>query len=280
MQRFRQGFTALPPAGRYGEAYRKSKQHGLALAEQGGWLMASELLQTGVDFSFAPVLDLDFGVSEVIGDRGFDRDPDNVSALAHAWMQGAHQAGMAVVGKHYPGHGWVRADSHKALPVDTRLLDELLLEDLRPFERMIRSGMEAIMPAHVIYKNIDPQLAGFSSFWLKEVLRNRLGFQGVIFSDDLSMAAAGNAGGYAERATAALHAGCDMVLACNNRPGAAEILDALAAYNDPVAHLRLIRMHGRRTSKETPLREDPRWAAAVHALSAAETPQPLELDME
>lgn len=280
VQRFREGFSWIPPAAWFGEQYKKHPTRGLKLAEQGGWLMAAELISCGVDFSFAPVLDLGVGVSQVIGDRAFSAHPETVAKLAHAWMQGVHAAGMASVGKHFPGHGGVEADSHHALPVDHRRFEDLEMDDLRPFERMIHYGMEAIMPAHVIYERMDSQLAGFSPFWLKQILRKRLGFQGVIFSDDLSMAAAGEAGDYIERTQAALNAGCDMVLVCNNRAGAKAVLDSLIAYNDPAAHVRLVRMHGRGRLSRQSLHLDPRWRQSVEAMAAAEVSTTLDLDLE
>ncbi|MCU7935119.1 MAG: beta-N-acetylhexosaminidase [Candidatus Thiodiazotropha sp. (ex Dulcina madagascariensis)] len=280
VQRFREGFSPLPPAAWYGEQYQNQPEQGLRLAEQGGWLMASELRACGVDFSFAPVLDLGYGVSEVIGDRAFSKNPETVARLAQAWMQGCHSAGMAVVGKHFPGHGGVEADSHLALPVDQRRFEDLEMEDLRPFERMIHAGMEAIMPAHVIYAHIDRDLAGFSRFWLRKVLRQQLGFQGVIFSDDLNMAAAEEAGDYGGRASAALSAGCDMILICNNRPAALEILARLADYTDPAAHVRLVRMHGRKHTTLQQVHLDPRWKSAVNRLSIVPEEASLDLDLE
>ncbi|MES9993958.1 MAG: beta-N-acetylhexosaminidase [Candidatus Thiodiazotropha sp.] len=277
VQRFREGFTPLPPAAWYGEQYQKNSEQGMQLAQLGGWLMASELRACGVDFSFAPVLDIGFGISEVIGDRAFSQQPEVVARLAKAWMHGSHDAGMAVVGKHFPGHGGVEADSHLALPIDQRRFEDLEMEDLRPFETMIHAGMEAIMPAHVIYSHIDKELAGFSPFWLKKVLRQQLGFQGVIFSDDLNMAAAGEAGGYGDRAVAALSAGCDMVLICNNRPAAREVLDRLKDYEDPAAHVRLVRMHGRKRKNLPQLHLDPQWRSAVNRLSVA--PEVISLDL-
>ncbi len=280
VQRFRDGFTHLPPAAWYGEQHRRNAALGLRLAEEGGWLMASELRACGVDFSFAPVLDVGHGVSQVIGDRAFSRDPDEVGQLAHAWMKGCHSAGMAVVGKHFPGHGGVEADSHSALPVDVRPIEDIELEDLRPFEHMIQSGMEAIMPAHVIYEKIDPNLAGFSSFWLQHVLRRQLRFQGVIFSDDLNMTAADAAGSYAARAASAVQAGCDMVLICNNRQAALEIVEHLQQHNDPAAHVRLLRMHGRNPIDLQTLHEEPRWRAAVDKLAYDPEMGPLSLNLE
>ncbi|MES9862544.1 MAG: beta-N-acetylhexosaminidase [Candidatus Thiodiazotropha sp. LLP2] len=280
VQRFRAGFSELPPALWYGEQYRQHQEQGVKLTELGGWLMASELRACGVDFSFAPVLDLGLGVSEVIGDRAFSKQPDEVACLAQAWMQGCHEAGMAVVGKHFPGHGGVAADSHHALPIDQRRFEDLQMEDLRPFERMIDAGMEAIMPAHVIYQRIDKDLAGFSGFWLKNVLRKQLGFQGVIFSDDLDMAAAREAGDYGERAIAAIEAGCDMVLVCNNRSAAWTVLERLKDYNDPAAHVRLVRMHGRKHRTLQQIHLDPRWKQAVNQLSVIPQENMLDLNLE
>ncbi|MCW8829666.1 MAG: beta-N-acetylhexosaminidase, partial [Gammaproteobacteria bacterium] len=227
VQRFRQGFTRLPAARRFGEIHEHDPRRARQLAEQAGWVMASELRAVGVDFSFAPVLDLDYGISEVIGDRAFHRRPQVVAELASAMMLGMQRAGMAATGKHFPGHGAVEADSHEAIPVDRREVEAILHEDVVPYERMIANGMAAVMPAHVIYSEVDEQPAGFSSFWLREVLRKRLGFQGIIFSDDLNMEGASVAGDYVARARAALDAGCDMVLICNNPEAARSILDGL-----------------------------------------------------
>jgi len=280
VQRFREGFTLLPAAAsfaaRCGEDLRAARQ----AARETGWLMAAELRAVGVDFSFAPVLDLNFGLSSVIGDRAFADSPELVGRLAGAWMLGAREAGMISVGKHFPGHGGVVADSHLALPVDDRALDELMQRDLRPFARLIDNGLEGIMPAHVIYSACDAQPAGFSRFWLHDVLRGRLRFQGVIFSDDLSMAAAEHAGCYGERAQAALKAGCDMVLVCNNPQGAREVLDTLEDYHDPVAQSRMVRLHGRPARSMEQLREDRRWHRAVELAAQfnAETNLALNLD--
>jgi beta-N-acetylhexosaminidase len=267
VQRFREGFTTLPPAAWYGQLYAHSPAHACTLAEQAGWLMAAELRAAGVDFSFAPVLDLGGGPSRVIGERAFHPRPIPAAALAQAWVRGAHEAGMASVGKHFPGHGGVEADSHVALPIDERPYEDLQMDDLIPFQRLIDQGLEAIMPAHVIYRRCAPEPAGFSPFWLGEVLRRRLGFQGVIFSDDLSMAAAGHAGGPAARARAALAAGCDMVLVCNDRPAALQVVETLRDHADPVSQTRLVRMHGRRRQSLSDLRLDPRWRSAVRALA-------------
>jgi beta-N-acetylhexosaminidase len=267
VQRFREGFTRLPPARRFGELSLAHPASARRFAKAVGWLMAAELRSVGVDFSFAPVLDLDRGLSRVIGDRAFADAVDTVSDLALAWSEGMHEAGMAAVGKHFPGHGGVVQDSHEELPVDRRSFEDIEMEDLVPFERLISRGLEAVMPAHLVYPRIDPNPAGFSSFWLRRILRHRLGFQGVIFSDDLNMAAAAAAGGDAERAVSALEAGCDILLVCNNRPAALEVLQSLADRDDPTVHLRCLRMHGRQGFERERLRLDPRWRRGLRAVA-------------
>ncbi len=279
VQRFRDGFTRLPPTAWFGELHDHNPKHAFDVARQVGWLMASELRAAGVDFSFAPVLDRDRGISAVIGDRAFHEGAGTVAELAHSWMRGVHEAGMAAVGKHFPGHGSVAEDSHTDLPIDRRRFEDILMDDLLPFERMIYYGLEAIMPAHVIYEQVDPKAASFSRFWLQEVLRGRLEFQGVVFSDDLNMQAAGVAGGFGDRARAALEAGCDTVLVCNNRTGAESVLDELKGYDRPASHVRLMRMHGRHPVTRAELHEDPRWQAAVRAVAQYEESPSLSLDL-
>lgn len=268
VQRFRSGFTVLPPARRFGEIHDENPKRALRLAESAGWLMATELRAVDIDFSFAPVLDVDRGISEVIGDRAFHGNPETVADLAHAFVRGMHQAGMSAVGKHFPGHGGCHADSHLALPVDARALADIETEDLVPFERLVHVGLEGIMPAHVVYPRVAPEPAGYSRFWLKQILRGRLGFQGVIFSDDLSMEGAKGAGGPVARAHAALAAGCDMVLICNDPAGAEELLDGLGTHLDPASALRLVRLHGRNAVPRPELAADPHWREAVRAVSA------------
>jgi len=267
VQRFREGFTSLPAAAHFGEVYDHDSVRGRHLAHVAGWLMAVELRVFNIDFSFAPVLDVNHGISTVIGDRAFHKDPSVVVELAHAYIEGMQEAGMAATGKHFPGHGGVEADSHLAVPVDDREYNDIYAHDILAFKRMIHHGLAAIMPAHVIYPKVDPHPAGFSTFWLQEVLRKRLGFQGVIFSDDLNMEGASVAGsGYADRANAALSAGCDMALICNNRDGAIEVLDGLGKFDNAVSHLRLARMHGRKKITRIQLNASSKWKEAVNLI--------------
>lgn len=269
VQRFRDGFTAIPAMRELGWAWDHGQQHARQLAQEIGFVLAAELLAHGVDLSFAPVLDLDRGISTVIGDRGFHSDPLAVGELARAVLHGLKQAGMNGVGKHFPGHGTVSADSHHEIPVDDRTYADIEASDLEPFRRLIDAGVGGIMPAHVIYPRVDDQPAGFSSVWLTQVLRGRLGFDGVIFSDDLSMEGARGAGGVTDRARAAFGAGCDMVLLCNSPDAADELLDNLSHPMPAVSLARLARMHGRsRPGGMARLREDARYAHALHAIAA------------
>jgi beta-N-acetylhexosaminidase len=271
VQRFRQGFSEFPPAAVFGKIYDEDRKHGKRLAESCGWLMAVELRALGIDFSFAPVLDLDFGVSTVIGDRAFHRKPDAVADLAQSYMMGMRRAGMVATGKHFPGHGAIAADSHIDMPVDEREFEDIYHHDVVPFGKLIRAGLGAIMPAHVIYPAVDEKPACFSSLWLKEVLRERMGFQGVIFSDDLTMKGAHVMGDIVERGSAALSAGCDMVLVCNQPEEAVLLIDGLntqdSLLDDPVSHVRLARMHERHNIDRDELLRDPKWKEAVRLAS-------------
>ena len=268
VQRFREGFTAIPPMRALGAAWDDSPQHARHLATETGFLLAAELLAHGVDMTFAPVLDVDHGNSSVIGDRALHSDPRGVTELARAVLQGFRQAGMNGVGKHFPGHGHVRGDSHHEIPVDERTLEQIESSDLAPFRRLIDAGLGGIMPAHVIYPAVDSRPAGFSEIWLKQILRGRLGFGGMIFSDDLSMAGAKSAGGPVGRAGAAFAAGCDMALLCNDAAAADELLDGLQYSMPAVSLARLARMHGKtRSGGMTGLREDARYASALRAIA-------------
>ncbi len=244
VQRFCEGFTTLPPCAAFGKLYDRDPGLAVRAARDCGWLMAAELRAVGVDLSFAPVLDLDSGRSSVIGDRAFHREPEAIARLAEAYLRGMADVGMAAVGKHFPGHGSVAGDSHHERPVDRRPYAELRKRDLIPFERLIRAGLPGIMPAHVRYPEVDPQPAGFSRAWLQGVLRGELGFEGCIFSDDLTMAGAEVAGNHADRGRLALEAGCDMVLVCNHPDGARELIEALAVEAAPLAQARIERMRG------------------------------------
>ena len=262
VQRLRNGFVRLP-------AMRALADNDNAeqLAEHCGWLMATEVLAVGLDLSFAPVLDLDHQRSAVVGSRSFEGDAELATRLAGAFIRGMDAAGMAATGKHFPGHGWAEADSHVAIPVDERSLDEIRARDLIPFKRLSQQ-LAAVMPAHVIYPQVDAGPAGFSRRWLQDILRGELGFDGVIFSDDLSMAGAHVVGDAASRIEAALNAGCDMGLVCNDRASAELALGALQRLKvQPPKGL--ARMRGRGFAR-TDYREQPRWLQAVAALRAAQ----------
>jgi beta-N-acetylhexosaminidase len=244
VQRFRDGFTCIPPMRHIGREYDRDRESGLKVARQAGWLIASELRAAGIDLSFAPCVDLDWGISEIIGNRSFHRKPDAVSELAEAFARGLRNAGMAAVAKHFPGHGAVVADSHLNLPVDRREYG-LILDDMRPYERMMNTGVVAgVMMAHIVYREIDGMPAGFSEYWIQRELRSRLGFGGAVFCDDLSMKATSSYGSMAERARLSLEAGCDMILVCNDRDAAHHAVDALNDYSNPLSLVRLARLHG------------------------------------
>ena len=244
VQRGREGFTRIPPMRELGKVWDEHPKKARHLAEQTGWVLASELRAHGIDFSFTPVLDVDYGSSGVIGDRAFHTEPQAIAELAHSLMIGMKKAGMATVGKHFPGHGFVKADSHLEIPVDERDFADIEMCDLIPFRQMVDFGLTAVMPAHVIYPKVDSHPAGFSKVWLKDILRGQLGFEGCIFSDDLSMEGAAVAGGIVQRAEAALHAGADMVLVCNKPESADELLDGLVWEMSATSKARLAHMRG------------------------------------
>lgn len=266
VQRFRSGFTALPPMAVYGSLFAEDKNKARALAETHGWLAAVELLASGVDLSFAPVLDLRRTATGVIGDRAFDHNPEIVSQLAAGLVRGMTRAGMAAVGKHFPGHGGVKEDTHLQAAEDKRPLSALQGEDLLPFKHMIKNGLAGLMTNHLSYPLIDKAAVTYSSFWLREYLRGKLGFNGVIFSDDLGMAAAKGMGTPLQCAQAALSAGCDMVLPCNNREACTEVVFGLGDCIEPSSQMRYVRLHGKRKYNWTQLRALPEWQRARETL--------------
>jgi len=278
VQRFRDGFTRMPPMRHIGREYDRDRESGLKVARQAGWLIASELRATGIDLSFAPCVDLDWGISEIIGNRSFHRKPDAVSELAEAFARGLRNAGMAAVAKHFPGHGAVVADSHLNLPVDRRDYG-LILDDMRPYERMMNTGVVAgVMLAHIVYREIDSMPAGFSEYWIQRELRSRLGFGGAVFCDDLSMKATSSYGSMAVRARLSLEAGCDMILVCNDRDAAHHAVDALNDYSNPLSLVRLARLHGTGQTFRKTLLASEEWQEA-NALFANWSARPeLELN--
>jgi beta-N-acetylhexosaminidase len=278
VQRFRNGFSTLPPARRIGHQFDADPRAGLATARQLGWLMAAELRAHGVDISFAPCVDLDYGVSEVIGERAFHAQPEAVSQLAVAYVHGMRDAGMAATAKHFPGHGAVVADSHLTLPVDRRGLADLT-GDLAPYRRLIANGLPAVMVAHLLFPAVDPAPASLSGRWIRELLRGQLRFQGVVFADDLSMGGAAAAyGDVVTRARQALAAGCDMLPVCNNRASVIELLSHLDIQVQPTSSLRLVRLHGRAAPGREALLASSEWARGRTLLEEIQAAPPLKLE--
>lgn len=259
VQRFKEEFSELPSFASYGKLFDADPEKALQLAEKGGWLMAIECLTVGIDFSFTPVLDLNVGVSDVIGHRSFHADPEIIIKLAKAFIKGMHSAGMKAIGKHFPGHGSVVADSHFALPVDTRSPDEILQTDIIPFMRLAKNELTAIMPAHIVFSQLDDKAVTFSPFWLQKILRGQAGFTGAIVSDDLSMAGAESVGDFATRFNLATEAGCDICLVCNNREAVYQILDAVPYRSNALSEQRLLKMCGRFQYTRTELVHSHMW---------------------
>ena len=278
VQRFADGFTRLPPLRWFGQQFNLDPAAARSLAHKAAWIMAVELLEFGIDFSFAPVVDIDWGLSEVIGDRAFHADPEVVSSLALSYTQGMRAAGMASVAKHFPGHGGVAADSHVSLPEDHRPYTDLI-EDLKPYQCLIDHGLQGIMPAHVRYTEVDQQIASMSEYWLRTELRENLGYKGAVFSDDLSMAGAGVVGEVPERVVTTIKAGSDMVLICNDRDAVVATLDATEGLHQPTSQARLIAMRPAGEAKDASLVGAAAWQNAVDELRAAvDRPPPLTLD--
>ena len=257
VQRFREGFTLIPPMRHLGKHWDRDRENGREAATAVGYVIAAELGAHGLDFSFTPVLDLDYGGSSVIGDRALHFDPAAVGALGACLVRGLAQGGVAAVAKHFPGHGYADADSHVAAPRDERPLAQIQKKDLLPYKAVIEAGVAAVMPAHVVYPQVDSEPAGYSRHWLQDVLRGQLKFDGLIFSDDLSMEGAAVAGGPPERAKAALAAGCDMVLLCNNPKGLDELLASLegVSLQKPERLDRMRKQGGRDLRKSVAYRE-------------------------
>lgn len=262
VQRFREGFTRLPSMRRLGELWDAHRDEALSAARGIGFVLGFELRSRGVDLSFTPVLDLDYGASCVIGDRALHRDPAAVSELAGALIEGLRQAGMAACGKHFPGHGHVAADSHVAIPVDGRSL-EAMADDLEPYRRV---ALDAVMPAHVIYPLIDGKPAGFSSTWLAK-LREEFSFDGVVFSDDLSMEGASVAGDIVARANAAWDAGCDMLLVCNAPGAVGALLEKWRVTPDPLRSRRVGRLLPEEQAPELSTKSDPLYQAGLRSIA-------------
>jgi beta-N-acetylhexosaminidase len=278
VQRFRKGFSELPPARRIGHEFDLDARAGLSLARSMGWLMAAELRSVGVDISFAPDVDLDYGISEIIGDRAFHARAQAVGQLAVAYMHGMRDAGMAATAKHFPAHGAVVADSHLTLPVDRRELADMS-DDLAPYYRLIANGLPAVMMAHVLFPAVDSLPASLSSRWIRDVLRGDLRFQGVVFSDDLSMGGAAAAyGDIVTRARQALSAGCDMLPVCNNRPGVVTLLDRLNVEPEPTSRIRLVRMHGKDGVPRQELMSVPEWKRSRELLARCTAAPTLNLE--
>ena len=273
VQRFRDGFTRLPAARLVGRRFDEDRRDALGLAQSIGWLMASELRAVGVDFSFAPCVDLDYGVSEIIGDRAFHTDADTVAALAVATMSGMREAGMAAIAKHFPGHGAVVADSHVALPVDRREFADLEA-DIRPYRPLIDNHLPGIMAAHVVFPAVDALPASLSHRWITGVLRADMGFHGCVFADDLTMAGAAAFGGVIERTELAFAAGCDVLPICNDRHSVELVLKRFGTNaGSPASQARLVRMRARGEAPAD-LRADRHWQETAARIASLSTPPP------
>lgn len=271
VQRFKETFTRLPAAATFGKLYRHSATKALSVAKECAWLMAAELLACGVDLSLAPVLDLDKQMNPAIGDRAFSNDSSIVIALTQAFIAGMQEAGMAAVGKHFPGHGSVAIDSHIALPTDTRDFEQIKQADLQPFIVAINNNIAGIMSSHIVFPAIDAQPVSYSSVWLQEILRQQLNFNGIIFSDDLNMQGANISANYAERFCAAKKAGCELILLCNNRAGVIEVLDKVAYAPYQLSESKWRKLQGDFHLNKQPLTEYPRWHKTRECLLNNET---------
>ena len=267
VQRFRGPFTELPPMRALGRLHDRNPGEALAASRAFGWLMAAELRALGIDLSFAPVVDLDLGMAEVIGDRALHFDAAVVGALSAEFSSGANAAGMAMTAKHFPTHAGARADSHTALAVDDRDLDQLT-DDLNPYRHLIAAGLESVMVGHVIFPAVDPLPASLSPFWMREQLRERLGFDGAVLSDDMSMAGAEVGGNCGQRIIQSLEAGCDMVLLCNAPGEVPGAIDALVNHRNASSSPRLARLRGGVRTGWKELRQSDMWRVARKQLES------------
>lgn len=277
VQRLRHQFTELPPLHWLGHLHDADPSQARSMAITLARVMAQEVLDCGVDFSFAPVLDIHRGLCDVIGDRAIHKDPEVVAALGLAYMQGMRQVGMQAVAKHFPGHGGVTGDSHHVLPEDHRAYIDLQ-DDIRPYTTLIADGLAGVMLAHIRFTEVEPQIASLSDFWIRRVLRGELGFRGAIFSDDLTMEGACAGGDIPERTLTALNAGADMALICNNRPAVAPVLEALEGFDQPAAHGRLAAMRANPARYAAAPHGSSDWRKSVDRLHAALERPPLVLD--
>jgi beta-N-acetylhexosaminidase len=277
VQRFRAPFVELPPMRALGHRYDINARAARKAAVELGWLMAAELLAVGIDLSFAPVVDLDLGLAEVIGDRALHSDAGVVAELADAFVDGMQAAGMMPTAKHFPTHAGAHADSHTELAVDRRDYDELF-DDLLPYRRLIAAGLHSVMVAHVSFPKLDELPASLSRWWIEEELRHELGFSGAVISDDMNMAGAAAWGTPPERVRRALDAGCDLVLLCNCPELVPDVIERLDGYTDPAAQLRLMRLRGRPAPGLAELRKLPRWQTARSIVESLSAPPALELE--
>ena len=269
VQRFRQGFSVLPAMRRIGQTFDADASAGKQMAHELGWLMAAELRDIGIDFSFAPCVDLDYGVSQIIGDRAFHASADVVSQVALATMQGMRAAGMAATAKHFPGHGAVLADSHLALPIDTRTLAQLS-DDIAPYRPLVAEGLAAVMMAHVLFPAVDDVPASFSRRWVQQVLRGELGFTGAVFADDLSMEGAGAMGDVVARAAGAVAAGCDILPLCNDRAAVLQVLQHWHYTAEPESWRRIESMRGKEGVLPASLRSSAQYLESLQWLQRSQ----------
>jgi beta-N-acetylhexosaminidase len=277
VQRFRDPFTALPAARALGHLYDENATEAEQAARALGWLIAAELRACNIDLGFAPVVDLDLGLSAVIGDRALHSQAEVVSRLALAFSGGAHEAGMAITAKHFPTHAGAISDSHSEIAVDQREYAELF-EDLLPYRRLIEAGLPGIMVAHVIFPKLDPLPASLSRWWITDQLRGDLRFHGAVISDDVSMAGAAGIGGFAARVERALDAGCDLVLVCNAPGEIPGLLEAFDHYANPASQLRLVRLRGRPGMEWDELHDSGAWRQARHSIASLGARPRLELE--